>query len=389
MSTDRFTEITNESWFSRIGGALKGIVVGLILFVAAFPLLFWNEGRAVRQYKTLKEGGGAVVSVRSDAVDPANAGKLIHVTGKADSSATLTDPVFGVSAQALKLRRVVEMYQWQETAKSHTKKKLGGGTETARTFTYSKAWSGQAVDSADFKEPAGHQNPGALPYASTEQVADVITLGAFTLSPSLAAKIDTFEALAIGSDTPLAEALKSKAKVHDGGLYVGPDPASPKIGDVRVKFSVARPAEVSVIAKQAGSTFEPYRTKAGGDIELLQAGVVTGAGMIQAAQDSNKILTWILRLAGFVVMLVGLGMIFRPVSVLADVVPVLGGIVGAGTGLIAFFSAAVLSLITIAVAWMAFRPLLAILLIVVAIGLAVSIRGKLKPANAAPQKQVP
>ncbi|WP_339136467.1 MAG: hypothetical protein WGN25_01115 [Candidatus Electrothrix sp. GW3-4] len=58
MSDDSYTEVTNQSWFSRIGGAIKGIIFGFILFIIAFPLLFWNEGRAVKTYKTLKEGGG-------------------------------------------------------------------------------------------------------------------------------------------------------------------------------------------------------------------------------------------------------------------------------------------------------------------------------------------
>lgn len=386
MSENSFTEVTNESWFSRIRGAIKGILAGLILFVAAFVLLFWNEGRAVEQHKTLKEGMGAVVSVMSDNIDPANAGKLIHVTGKANSSATLTDPVFGVSANALKLKRVVEMYQWKETSQSTTKNKLGGGTETVKTYTYSKAWSDKVVNSADFKESAGHQNPAALPYESKDQIADVITLGAFTLSPSLVAKINNFESVAIGSDTPLAEPLKSKAKMHDGGIYMGSDPTSPQIGDVRIKFKVARPMDVSVIAKQVGNTFEPYHTKAGGDIELLQTGVYTAAAMIQTAQESNNVLTWILRLVGFVVMFIGIILVFRLVSILADVVPILGDIVGAGTGLIAFLLAAVLSLSTIAVAWIVFRPLLGIILIVVAIGLTVSIKVKLKSAKAASQK---
>ena len=42
------TEVSVESWGSRLGGAFKGILVGIILFILAFPLLFWNEGRAER-----------------------------------------------------------------------------------------------------------------------------------------------------------------------------------------------------------------------------------------------------------------------------------------------------------------------------------------------------
>ncbi|MBN1269133.1 MAG: TMEM43 family protein [Kiritimatiellae bacterium] len=385
MSNDRITEVTRESWFSRIGGAVKGIVVGFILFAVAFPLLFWNEGRAVKRYKTLKEGSGAVVSVTADTVDPANAGKLVHMAGRADTEATLKDPVFGVSANALRLNRNVEMYQWKESSESKTKKKLGGGTETTRTYTYSKTWSDRLIDSADFKEPTGHQNPGSKPYESTELVAEQVRLGAFMLSPSLVRQISNFEPLPAAGDTELPEALKGKASLHGGGLYLGADPASPQVGDTRISFEVARPTEVSLIAEQAGATFAPYKTKAGGSLEMLETGVHTAEAMFQQAQESNRILTWMLRLAGFVLMLIGLNMMLKLLSVLADVLPILGNIVGAGTGLISFLLAAILSLITIAIAWIVFRPLLGIILIAVAIGLIVAIKSKLKPAGTASQ----
>jgi hypothetical protein len=171
--------------------------------------------------------------------------------------------------------------------------------------------------------------------------------------------------------------------VHAEGFYIGADPASPQIGDTRIHFMVAKPTEVSVIAKQAGHTFEPYGTKAGGTIELLQTGVHTAEEMIQSAQESNKMLTWLLRLLGFILMLVGLNMILKPLSVIADVLPILGTIVGAGTGIIAFLLAAVLSLLTIAIAWIVYRPLLGIILLVVAVGLVLAVRGKLKSAGTA------
>lgn len=384
MSDSTFTEVTHESWLSRIGGAFKGILVGLVLFVVAFPMLFWNEGRAVKRHKTLKEGGGAVVSVASESVDPANAGKLVHLTGKADTDATLTDPVFAVSAQALKLKRLAEMYQWRESSQSKTRKKLGGGTETVKTYTYGKTWSEDPISSGGFKEPEGHLNPGSMPYESSRQTAAKVTLGAFTLTPSLVAMINNFEPLPVGGDTPVPEPLKDKAKLHAEGFYIGADPADPRVGDTRIKFEVARPTEVSVVAQQAGNALEPYSAKAGGTIELLQTGVHTADAMIRKAQESNKMLTWILRLAGFILMLAGLNMVLRPLSVVADVLPILGTIVGAGTGIVSFLLATILSLITIAVAWIVYRPLLGILLIVVAVGLIVVVGGKLKAAKAQP-----
>ncbi len=382
MSENRFTEVTNQSWFSRIRGAFKGILMGLVLFVVAFPLLFLNEGRAVKTYKTLKEGGKTVITVASGSVDAANEGKLVHVTGLADTETTLTDPVFGVSEKALKLKRTVEMYQWNEKSKSTTKKKLGGGTETTKEYSYSQEWSDKLISTADFKLPSGHENPPSMPYRSSEQVVDSASLDAFSLPPSLVAKINNAEALGINSETILPEAIQDTAQVFDGGFYFGTNSASPRVGDVRVMFDVVRPSHVSVIAKQTGNTFAPYVAKASGTIELLQVGVHTADDMIQAAQASNRMLTWIVRLVGFLLMMGGLNLVFKPLSVVADILPIAGTIIGAGTGLVAFLLAAAGSLVTIAIAWVVYRPLVGIILLIIAVGVVVMLKGKLKPTQA-------
>jgi hypothetical protein len=273
------------------------------------------------------------------------------------------------------------MYQWAEKTEKKTKDKLGGGTETLTTYTYNKEWSGRLINSSSFKKAAEHQNPSVLPYESTQQVAPEVTLGAFILSPSLVGKINNYGPLPIPNDSALSPEIQGKIKQSGSGFYVGADPATPQIGDARITFMVANPTEVSVIAQQKGKSFEPYATKAGGTIELLQTGVHTAAEMIQKAQADNNVMTWVLRLVGFIVMLVGLGMILKPLSVVADVVPILGNMVGAGIGFIAFLLAAVLSLTTIAIAWIVYRPLLGGLLLVAAVALVVVIKGKLSSAK--------
>ena len=52
MSEDSFTEVTSEGWFSRIGGAIKGILVGL---TAAITL---NCQSCLRYYKSRAEKAG-------------------------------------------------------------------------------------------------------------------------------------------------------------------------------------------------------------------------------------------------------------------------------------------------------------------------------------------
>lgn len=369
MSNDSFTEITSQGWLSRIGGALKGLVIGLILFVVAFPVLFWNEGRAVERFKTLEEGGGSVISVSSAAIDPVNEGKMIHLTGMATSDETLSDEIFGVSAVAIKLKRTVEMYQWTENTNSETKKKLGGGTETVTTYTYSKNWSDKSVNSSSFKKPAEHQNPNQMLYSSKQMTSKNVTLGAFKLSPALIGKLNSYQTLPVNSGDNLANELKGKAQLINSNFYIGEDSNTPQIGDYRISFQSLSPTDVSVIANQVSNSFEPYRAKAGGTIELLQEGIFSAEAMIQKAQDDNKIMTWILRVVGFVLMFIGLSMFFKPLSVVADVLPILGNIVGIGTGIAAFFITFILSLVTIAIAWIFYRPLLGVLLIGIAVGI--------------------
>jgi hypothetical protein len=103
--SDEVTEVTSKGWLQRIRESIKGVLMGAVLFLVAPPVLWWNEGRSVQTYKSLKEGRGSVVSVASEGVDAANEGALVHTTGQAVTEETLADPVFGAAANALRLSR--------------------------------------------------------------------------------------------------------------------------------------------------------------------------------------------------------------------------------------------------------------------------------------------
>ncbi|HEX6861584.1 MAG TPA: TMEM43 family protein [Thermoanaerobaculia bacterium] len=365
--SDRFTVTTSKSWFSRLAESIKSVLVGLVLFVASFPILFWNEGRAVKTARSLEEGSRAVVSVSSDLVAPANEGKLVHVTGPISTDGPVVDEDLGVQATAVKLVRNVSMYQWIEEEKSETRKKLGGGEETVTTYEYKKDWSSSPVDSSSFQVPEGHENPGELPLPSATFTADPVRLGAFTLSDEQLSQLD--EAKDLPVDAAAAESLPEgmEAIVDKGAFYLGTNPVAPAIGDVRISFQVVNPAQASVVAVQTGSSFAPYAAEAGDTILLVEEGAHTSAEMFQTAQSANTVMTWILRGGGFLAMVLGLFLVFRPLAVLGDVVPFIGSLVGVGVGLFSLVVGAALSSITIAIAWFFVRPLLGIALLVLAV----------------------
>jgi len=370
MPDNSYTEVTGQSWFSRIVESIKAVFFGLVLFVVAFPVLFWNEGRAVRTAKSLQEGAGAVVTVPADTVNAAHEGKLVHMMGEATTTETLSDPEFGVTLPAIKLDRRVEMFQWQEEKKSETRSKLGGGSETVTTYSYKQAWSPSLIDSSSFKQREGHDNPRAMPVSSEAWTAKKVTLGAFTLSGQQVASLNNLEDVTVEEKAAgeLPPDTKQKTKFYNGGYYLGGDPASPAIGDARVTFQVVRPATVSIVARQIGSTFEPYQAAAGGTILLLTYGSASAGAMFKTEQQSNARVTWFLRLAGFLVMALGLFLVFRPLAVVGDVVPIFGSLLSAGIGLFVFVVALALTFVTVAVSWLFYRPLLGIALLLLAAG---------------------
>jgi hypothetical protein len=372
---DSFSEVTTESWFDRIRESIKGVATGLLLAVVAFPLLFWNEGRAVKTARGREEGAGAVVSVKPDAVDPKNDRKLIHTTGLATTDETLRDDPFGVSAPGIKLIREVEMYQWREK-KQTRRKKEGGKQVKVTTYDYEKVWSAAPIDSGEFKRPLGHENPKRLPYESRTFRAKSVTLGAIALPPALVDKIGGAEALPVTERMALQMKphLAEHARLVAGGYYFGRRPSEPAIGDTRVRFKVVPPATVSVVAQQVGGTLAPYATQTGSTIQLLQMGTLDAKAMFTSALASNATLTWILRGVGLVLLFLGLLLIFNPLAVLADVIPFVGDLLRFGIAAFAGVATVVLGGLTIAIAWVGHRPLVGIPLLVGSLALLVGLK---------------
>ncbi len=295
---------------------------------------------------------------------------MIHLSGEAKTPDTVTDPMFQISHNAIRLSRKVEMYQWTEKTDQKTQKKLGAGSETQTTYTYTKKWSDEIIDSSGFKDPKGHENPTSMIANNSTVISENVTLGAFKLPSEIIRQMkgDTPLSLASAEASELPAELKAKVKVVGDSYYHGDDPAAAAIGDQKITFTILKPAKFSILARQAGSSLNTYPTKAGREIERVESGDVTAAQMFEHAKSENTLLTWGLRLGGLLLMTFGIGLILSPIATMADVIPLVGDIVGMGTGIAALIAASFISVVVIAVSWFAVRPMLSIALVAVAIG---------------------
>ena len=216
------TETTTESWGSRLGGSIKGIAIGGALFIAGIPLLFWNEGRAVKTAKALEEGASVCVPLpNADSIDATMDGKLVHVTGTAVTDEQLADDLFtGLKPKAIRLTRTVEFYQWVENEKKEKKKNVGGSETTVTTYTYSKKWVSSPVDSSSFRE-AGHENQVFYPEAENRTlVAETARYGAFELTPDQIKRISGAKPVELKPEY-IPESLQGRVTFSGNYAYVG------------------------------------------------------------------------------------------------------------------------------------------------------------------------
>jgi hypothetical protein len=135
------------------------------------------------------------------------------------------------------------------------------------------------------------------------------------------------------------------------------DTNSPQVGDLRIRFDVVEPTQISQLGKQEESTITAFQTSNGEKIELLKVGKLSATEMFASLERENTFFAMLLRAAGWILSIVGFSLIAGPLKTLGDIVPFVGNLVGTATFFIALILGTCSSLLTISVAWIAVRPL--------------------------------
>ena len=377
-----YQKVTTTSYGGRLKKATQGVGMGFLMLIAGTVLLFWNEGRTVKTTKMLKEAQSVCIELGDvDQINVEADGKIVHASGFATTQDILTDGDFDISVNAIKLIRSVEYYQWVEHQHSETKDKVGGGQETITTYTYSKEWVSSPVNSYNFEDPdyRGIDNSVLLSVESNTWQAQNVSFGAYQFPESLISQMNNSRAFQVELKPEVTQYYEeqfhkaysvsaSQNFIHVNGniVYVGVNSASPTIGDVRVTYKQVVPGDVSILAKVNGNTFEKYTAKNGYSLITLEDGTVSADEMFANEHASNKFMAWLLRIIGILLVFGGFKNIFNIITQLLKVLPFLANIADLGVNLVAGVLTAVWCLVVIAIAWLWYRPLLGILLLIIA-----------------------
>ena len=213
------------------------------------------------------------------------------------------------------------------------------------------------------------QQPAQPTQQPAQQIAIPDSVKAL-LPDSVKAALDSLQAVndSINKQMANAENKKDLQYIHQASnvLYFGRVPGSPEVGDVRVTFEKVVPAKVTVMAVVDGDTFKPYKAKNGKRFQTLVMGKKTGDEIIEGEKAANNMILWALRILGIMLVIGGLKGIFGFLETILKVVPFVANIFGWGVGVVCTVLGIVWSLIVIAIAWLFYRPLLGISLLVLA-----------------------
>lgn len=358
---------SNPGFLERLGETAGGTVFGVGLFFLSIYILFTNEGRALQTASSLNEGLSQVVSLGpSSSLDLQNNNRLVHLSAKLRTAQPLHDPNYRVVVQAVKLKRQVEMYQWVEYQESKDYQE-NGETKTETTYTYNTEWKSELINSRNFDKEIGHQNPSAMAVESVTVVSPEVTVGPFSLSKGLVEQINNFQTLSLRN--LIGFNLDPFLTIDDDYFYHTQYPRRPEVGDVRVRFSFAGLSgetspfglaqTVSIVAMQRGEQLVPFKTKSGDTLEILYLEDLSAEEVFEKEHQYNSMRTWGLRAAGWALMFLSIQLTMRIIYTLVDWVPILRELVSVGLKIFALCVSCSLSLLTIGVGWLFYRPLVA------------------------------
>ena len=131
----------------------------MLLCLGGSVLLWYNPGVAACIDGALARRGDEALDLSSAGAADAAEGALVHASGRVTAQ-VLRDDQFGLAPlEAVSLERVVEVRQWKESSRKHTRT-VGPDNlkETTTTYTYEQVWSTSAISSSRFHKP-GHENP--------------------------------------------------------------------------------------------------------------------------------------------------------------------------------------------------------------------------------------
>jgi len=366
------TKVERLPWKNRFKTAFWKVIFGPIFILLGTFMLIYGEAYRARITFLLQDLQPKTTSIASDTINLHNNGKIVHLTDSLKTNDILTDSLFCVSGNFLKLFREVKMYQWYEIQETKTKELPRGEKEKITTYKYKKAWHTKIINDEKF-EYREYENPDTMLYPSQEIVANDIQLGAFLLDGEVIEHLKDYDLLnpeILGIDTAIVslgedmipcltgktgdadlaffDFMKSDyssfaVKDFKKGIFIYEgcnSPLLPEVGDYQfIYWGIPNKMEYTFVGEQQKDTLQTHKVRNGfttsthtcganfkyriNEFMMLMPGKHTISTMYEGVEWMS-IFFWVFmyRLGGFVCLIYGFKFIAFPIALLP--VPIRG-----------------------------------------------------------------
>lgn len=270
-----------------------------VLVIVCLAICAAVAGVLVFQERDARAGRHALGAAAREAVPVVGAadGAIVHLTGDAMTASVLRDPDYPVQANALRLDRVSEMYQWRDQRY---------GTIGNTQQLHASVWSDRLIDPAYFPQQAGHGNPAILVIPPLQVTAPDVAIGRHRIAPELLASLPASRPVPFGQ---LTRVTKPGLTLELSGDWLqSGDPRRPVTGDLRLRWAAVPQERLSLVGRLAGGTIQPLEYGDGRRLVLAAPGELDVAALVARQDRSDLAQLWQGRAVGlFLAFLGGIG----------------------------------------------------------------------------------
>jgi hypothetical protein len=345
---------------------LAGVMGGALLFLCAFPVLYFNEAQ---------ENLSKVAEQAVEYNEALESSYLGYTVGAFSATNKANDPL--LTREFVAVTRKVEMYGYIETQSTSTAN--SGNTQSTSNseirYTYSKAWlvnpsqtttwRGRVIDfPRDL--PINYNTwilnlPQAQTSTSTGLSMNNIPVDATNLD------LSAFNDLSVTQDMiadNIYTVVLSDLYFSNQGTF---NSSIPVIGDVRISFTVIEFDDQGLLLGNIDNNqFSAFTTDSGNILYRFFNGESTIENVVSKLQTEYQLTIWIFRAVGFFMLFVGLLLSFKPISTLFNFIPIFGS-VGSGLFTIMLFVVSLVLAVTTIVLSLIVQNILVVSLITLGI----------------------
>ncbi|PSN19361.1 hypothetical protein C7271_07740 [filamentous cyanobacterium CCP5] len=333
-----YVKTERVSYGQRVASSFEKLLIGVLLFLASFGLLFWNEMRV-----DLSQVAETAIAISAIGAPEADINDFVSITSNVTTQETLGDGLFLAPGNYVGLRRRSEMYAWEEDSQTDTTTHADGSETRRTTYTYRESWQEDPENSSNFERSREYHNPPKAISSETFHVNSA-SLGSYRLNfAGLTFPTPSGVPLNAGNLLP-----NTQAQPTGRYLFIGEGSLqNPAIGDLRIRYEALSNGTQATVLAALGieNTLKPHRGPRNVSIYRLFTG--TREEAIATLVREHTIMTWSLRATGVFLMWMGMMLALEPLNVIVSIVPFLGNLIESATEAVTLLVALGLSGLTI------------------------------------------